>query len=82
MRNTKKIEELYQEYIEQQEIQSNAEIEMEKISELLKQKISRKNRYWRDKEIENLRSKIWRLQKKLDTMINEKNGKDDDLSTK
>jgi chromosome segregation ATPase len=34
----------------------------------LKEKINRKNRYWRDKEKENLRSKIWRLQKKLEKM--------------
>lgn len=68
-RNTRKIEEIYQDILEQQEISSNAEIKMIELQQELNKKIARKNRYWANKEEENLRSKIWRLQQKLEQIV-------------
>lgn len=68
-RNTRKIEEIYQDILEQQEILSNAEIKMIELQQELNKKIARKNRYWANKEEENLRSKIWRLQQKLEQIV-------------
>ena len=70
--NKRKIEEIYQDILEQQEIANNAEITMMELQQELDKKIARKNRYWKNKEEENLRSRIWRLQKKLDKMVEER----------
>ena len=75
-RNTRKIEEIYQDILEQQEIQNNAEITMMELQQELDKKIARKNRYWTNKEEENLRSRIWRLQRKLDKMVEERENKE------
>lgn len=72
MRNTRKIEEIYQDLLEQQEIVNNAEITMMELQQELDKKVARKNRYWANKEEENLRSKIWRLQQKLNKMVEER----------
>jgi hypothetical protein len=71
-RDTRKIEDIYQELLLQQEIASNAEIEMIRLQQALEKKTARKNRYWQNKEEENLRSKIWRLQQRLDKMVEER----------
>lgn len=71
-RDTRKTEEIYQEILNQQEIASNAEIEMIRLQQVLEKKIARKNRYWKNKEEENLRSKIWRLQQRLDSIVKER----------
>ena len=78
-RDTRKIEELYQELFEQQEIANNAEIEMINIQQIIERKTARKNRYWKNKEEENLRSKIWRLQQRLNRIVeNREDNKGDD----
>lgn len=46
---------------------------LEQLERELAQKYRRKNRYDKDKEIENQRSKVWREQQKLNKMI-EKRG--------
>lgn len=74
-RNTRKIEEIYQDILEQQEISSNAEIKMIELQQELNKKIARKNRYWANKEEENLRSKIWRLQQKLEQIVESRENK-------
>ena len=76
-RNTRKIEEIYQDMLEQQEILNNAELSMMELQQELDKKIARKNRYWKNKEEENLRSRIWRLQKKLDKMVEERENNDE-----
>ena len=77
-RNTRKIEEIYQDLLEQQEIASNAEIAMIELQQELDKKVARKNRYWANKEEENLRSKIWRLQQKLNKMVEEREKEEKD----
>lgn len=46
---------------------------LEQLERELAQKYRRKNRYDKDKEIENQRSKVWREQQKLNKML-EKRG--------
>lgn len=41
------------------------EIEINSLEKKLKEKKSRKDRYWKNKKLENLQSKKWRLEKKI-----------------
>ena len=66
--NKMSIEELKEEIMGVEQIIDQMSSYKTALRKKLKEKINRKNRYWRDKEKENLRSKIWRLQKKLEKM--------------
>ena len=48
---------------------------MIELQQELNKKIARKNRYWANKEEENLRSKIWRLQQKLEQIVESRENK-------
>ena len=54
---------------------ANAEMRLYELQDELKKKEQRKKRYWENKEEENLRSKIWRLQQKLDKLVEERENK-------
>lgn len=71
--NKVRIEDLYEEYVSKLEEKNNLEQDIEEIRQQIKTKQKRKKRYWENKEIENLRSKIYRDKKKLEKMIEEKN---------
>lgn len=47
-------------------------IETEKLYKELKRMYDRRERYWQNKEIENQRSRVWREQKKLEKLIQNK----------
>ena len=66
------IEDIYEELFDKQELKNELETEIEELQDELKKKSARKERYWRNKEEENLRSKIWRMQQKLNKMIENK----------
>ena len=46
--------------------------ETEKLYKDLQKRYDRRERYWKNKEIENQRSRVWREQKKLEKLIEEK----------
>jgi hypothetical protein len=46
--------------------------ETEKLYKELKKMYNRRERYWQNKEIENQRSRVWREQKKLEKLIQNK----------
>ena len=43
----------------------------------IEESMNRQERYWENKEIENLRSKIWRLNRKLEKLQNKGDGNND-----
>lgn len=63
------ISDIYEEIILEKENIANSEMRLYELQDELKKKEQRKERYWENKEEENLRSKIWRLQQKLDKMV-------------
>lgn len=69
------ISDIYEEMLIEKENMANAEIRLYELQDELKKKEKRKERYWQNKEEENIRSKIWRLQQKLDKIIEEKEDK-------
>lgn len=69
------ISDIYEEIIIEKENMANAEMRLYELQEELKKKENRKKRYWENKEEENLRSKIWRLQQKLNKIVEERENK-------
>lgn len=68
------IEDIYEELFDKQEQKNELEMEIEELQDELKKKSARKERYWKNKEEENLRSKIWRMQQKLNKILENKEG--------
>ena len=66
------ISDIYEEMIIEKENMANAEMRLYELQDELKKKEKRKERYWQNKEEENLRSKIWRLQQKLNRIVEER----------
>ena len=62
MRRRKEVEIEYKEKLE----------EIEKLYKDLQKRYDRRERYWKNKEIENQRSRVWREQKKLEKLIEKK----------
>lgn len=74
----KAIEDLYEELLDKKELKNQIDAEIEELQDEIKKKSARKERYWRNKEEENLRSKIWRMQQKLNKMVENRGGKIDE----
>ncbi len=74
----KAIEDLYEELLDKKELKNQIDAEIEELQDEIKKKSARKARYWRNKEEENLRSKIWRMQQKLNKMVENRGGKIDE----
>lgn len=62
MRRRKEVEIEYKEKLQ----------EIEKLYKDLQKRYDRRERYWKNKEIENQRSRVWREQKKLEKLIEKK----------
>jgi hypothetical protein len=62
MKRRKEVEIEYKEKLE----------EIEKLYKDLQKRYDRRERYWKNKEIENQRSRVWREQKKLEKLIEKK----------
>lgn len=62
MRRRKEVETEYKEKLQ----------EIEKLYKDLQKRYDRRERYWKNKEIENQRSRVWREQKKLEKLIEKK----------
>lgn len=65
MKRRKEVEIEYKEKLE----------EIEKLYKDLQKRYDRRERYWKNKEIENQRSRVWREQKKLEKLIEKKKEK-------
>ena len=66
------IEDVYEELSDKKEKRAELDMEINELQQELEAKSARKKRYWENKEEENLRSKIWRLQQKLDKIVENK----------
>ena len=65
MKRRKEVEIEYKEKLE----------EIEKLYKDLQKRYDRRERYWKNKETENQRSRVWREQKKLEKLIEKKKEK-------
>lgn len=68
----KNLDDLFLDLVEAADNLKEAEENYNGILKEIQKKKNRKDRYWKNKEIENQRSKVWRENQKLEKLLKEK----------